>query len=194
MKSLLRRHFKPITLTAFAWLGTLLAGFQAVFQIFLHPSDAGGKSAGKPFLLSAASCLRKNGSAVWRSHTCGMTQREHPLQSCNYLSLRGRCAAKGQRVTGKTLPASNNRSSIGTASRPRSCLPLWGRRRARPVGDKASRKPAERGGERPQCGMKRTGSVLSKGASEAQLKRATIAKLTEAPKAQDGGTAAGRDG
>ncbi|MBR2570914.1 MAG: hypothetical protein IKE30_02105, partial [Clostridia bacterium] len=31
-------------------------------------------------------------------------------------------------------------------------------------------------------------------AGEAQLKHATIAKLTEAPKAQDGGTAAGRDG
>ncbi|MBR2571658.1 MAG: hypothetical protein IKE30_05965, partial [Clostridia bacterium] len=61
------------------------------FQIFLRLAGAAGKSAGKPFLLSAASCLRKNGSAVWRSHTCGMTQREHPLQSCDYLSLRGRC-------------------------------------------------------------------------------------------------------
>ncbi|MBR2572655.1 MAG: hypothetical protein IKE30_11130 [Clostridia bacterium] len=53
------------------------------------------------------------------------------------------------------------------------------------MGDAASLQPNERGGERPQCGMKRTGSVLSKGASEAQLKRATIAKLPEALKAQD---------
>ena len=87
------------------------------FQIFLHPSDAGGKSAGKPFLLSAASCLRKNGSSGRQSRPCGMTQREHPLQSCNYLSFRGRCAAKGQRVTGKNLPASNNRSSTATSFR-----------------------------------------------------------------------------
>ena len=110
--------FQSLSLTSFAWLGTLPAGFQAVFQIFLHPSDAAGKSAGKPFLLSAASCLRKNGSAGRQSRPCGMTQREHPLQSCNYLSLRGRCAAKGQRVTEIVLSGSAIRPSIGTTFRP----------------------------------------------------------------------------
>ena len=50
--------------------------FNPLFQIFLHPSDAAGKSAGKPFLLSAASCLRKNGSSGRQSRPCGIYVRD----------------------------------------------------------------------------------------------------------------------
>ena len=107
--------FQSLSLTSFAWLGTLPAGFQAVFQIFLHPSDAAGKSAGKPFLLSAASCLRKNGSAGRQSRPCGINVRD-------FLRLRRFGQLRNSRVLQLCFARSFAQHASGSLYRPLGAL------------------------------------------------------------------------